>query len=129
MVARDKHSLNGATLDVNFEMCESDEEKGKTIQVAGLASSTTEDSILNYFENKRRSGGEEVEKVDLRKETGMAFVTFKDANGRQFILMRYSCLSYKNTWQQVFFFRFLRNEKVLFWIRCKLFAQWGATIQ
>ena len=25
----------------------------------------------------------------------------------------------------VFFFRFLRNEKVLFWIRCKLFAQWG----
>ena len=23
-----------------------------------------------------------------------------------------------------FFFRFLRNEKGLFWIRCELFAQW-----
>ena len=103
VVARDKHSLNGAVLDVSFEMRDSDAEKGKTIQVAGLAPSTTEDSILNYFENKRRSGGGEVEKVDLRKETGTAFVTFKDANGKQFILMTDSSLSFKSTWYHVFF--------------------------
>ena len=85
VVGRDKHSLNGATLDVSFEMRESDAEKGKTIQVAGLAPSTTEDSIVNYFENKRRSGGGEVERVDLRGGTGLAYVTFKDANGKWFI--------------------------------------------
>ena len=26
---------------------------------------------------------------------------------------------------RIFLFRFLRNETVLFWIRCELFAQWG----
>ena len=81
VVARDKHTLNGATLDVSFEMRDSDEEKGKTIKVAGLAANTTEDSILNYFENKRRSGGGEVETVELRSDTGVAFVTFKDGDG------------------------------------------------
>ena len=78
VVARDKHTLNDATLDV----CDSDEEKGKTIEVAGLASNTTEDLVRHYFRNKRRSGGGEVETVELRSDTGMAFVTFKDVDGK-----------------------------------------------
>ena len=82
VVARDKHTLNGATLDVSFEMRDSDEEMGKTIKVAGLAANTTEDSVLNYFENKRRSGGGEVETVELRSDTGVAFVTFNDVDGK-----------------------------------------------
>ena len=82
VVVWDKHTLNGATLNVSLQMRDSDEEKGKTIEVAGLAASTTEDSILNYFENKRRSGGGEVETVKLRSDTGVAFVTFKDGDGK-----------------------------------------------
>ena len=84
VVARDKHTLNGATLDVSLEICDSssDEENRKTIKVADLAGNTTEDSILNYFENERRSGGGEVETVELQSDTGVAFVTFKDANGK-----------------------------------------------
>ena len=82
VVERDKHTLNKATLDVTFEMRERRDENSKTIKVAGLPASTTQDSILNYFENKRRSGGGEVETVDLRLEAGLAFVTFKDIGGK-----------------------------------------------
>lgn len=83
VVVHDKHSMDGAKLDVSLELPDSSEENGKTIEVAGLAASTTPDSISNYFENKRRSGGGEVETVNLRREEGVAFVTFKDADGKQ----------------------------------------------
>ena len=82
VVQRDKHTLNGATLDVRIEVSENTGDGEKTIKVSGLAAKTTEDSILNYFENKRRSGGGEVESVDLRSDTGVAVVTFKDASGK-----------------------------------------------
>ena len=77
-----KHALNEATLDVSFEMRGRRDENTKTIEVAGLLGSMTKDSILNYFENKRRSGGGEVETVDLRHKDGVAFVTFKDVGGK-----------------------------------------------
>ena len=82
MVEREKHTLNEATLDVSFETFGRRDENTKTIEVAGLPGSATKDSILNYFENKRRSGGREVETVDLRHEAGVAFVTFKDIGGK-----------------------------------------------
>ena len=82
VVAGDKHTLNGATLDVSLEVRGRREEKSKTIKVAGLPTSTTKDSIWNYFENKRRSGGGEVETVDMKLEAGVAFVTFKDIDGK-----------------------------------------------
>ena len=82
VVARNKHTLNGATLNVSLQMRDSDEEYGKTIKVAGLVASTTEDSIWNYFENNRRSGGGEVETVKLRSDIGVALVTFKDVDGK-----------------------------------------------
>ena len=82
MVEREKHTLNEATLDVSFEMCGRRDENIKTIEVAGLPGSTTEDMIWDYFENTRRSGGREVETVDLRHEAGVAFVTFKDIGGK-----------------------------------------------
>ncbi len=96
VVACDKHCLNGATLDVSFETRHSDNAKSKTIEVAGLAANTTEDSVWNYFENKRRSGGGAVETVDLRSDTGVAFVTFKDDNGKLFILIYLLFVSYNN---------------------------------
>ncbi|XP_078371828.1 protein mono-ADP-ribosyltransferase PARP14-like isoform X2 [Oculina patagonica] len=61
-----------------FETRRSDNARSKSIQVTGLTANTTKDSIWNYFENERRSGGGEVETVDLRSDTGEAFVTFKD---------------------------------------------------
>lgn len=81
MVERDKHTLNETTLDVNFEMHGGRDENSKTIEVTGLSASTTKDSILNYFENKRRSGGGEIETFDLKVKVGVAFVTFKDIGG------------------------------------------------
>ena len=82
VVEKDKHSLNGANLEVTKEMAEKHKEAAKTIMVTCLAPKTTEDSLLNYFENERRSGGGAVESVTIQRETGTAFVTFKDADGK-----------------------------------------------
>lgn len=83
VVKHDKqHILNGATLDVSLELLDDAESTSKTIKITGVAAKTTEDSISNYFENERRSGGGEVEAVDLRPEENVAFVTFKDVDGK-----------------------------------------------
>lgn len=83
VVKHDKqHILNGATLDVSLELLDDAESTSKTIKITGVAEKTTEDSISNYFENERRSGGGEVEAVDLRPEENVAFVTFKDVDGK-----------------------------------------------
>ena len=85
VVQHEKHTLNGATLDVSLEVCEGQgKDGGKTIKVTGLATKTTEDSITNYFENERRSGGGAVESVEFQSDTGVALVTFEDANGKCF---------------------------------------------
>ena len=84
VVQRGKHTLNGATLDVSVEASDKSKDVEKTIKITGLAAKTTKDSILNYFENKRRSGGGEVESVDFGGDTGVAFVTFVDVNGKFF---------------------------------------------
>ena len=79
---KDKHSLNGANLEVTKEMSEKHKEAAKTITVTCLAAKTTEDSLWNYFENERRSGGGAVESVTIQHDTGTAFVTFEDADGK-----------------------------------------------
>ena len=60
---KDKHTLNGDNLEVTKEMAEKHKEAAKTIMVTCLAAKTTEDSLWNYFENERRSGGGAVESV------------------------------------------------------------------
>ena len=82
VVEKDKHTLNGATLEVTKEMSHKHKEAAKTIMVTCLATKTTEDSLLNYFENRRRSGGGAVESVNIQHDTGTAFVTFEDADGK-----------------------------------------------
>ena len=85
VVQREKHTLNEATLDVSLEVCEGQSKVGgKTIKVTGLAEKTTKDSIINYFENERRSGGGAVESVEFQCDTGVALLTFEDANGKCF---------------------------------------------
>ena len=82
VVEKDKHTLNGANLEVTKETSEKHKEAAKTIMVTCLAEKTTEDSLWNYFENERRSGGGAVESVNIQHDTGTAFVTFEDADGK-----------------------------------------------
>ena len=84
VIKRDQHILNGATLDVSLEFLDNAENTSKTIQITGLTAQSTEDSIRNYFENEKRSGGGEVETVTFRLEENVAFVTFKDVGGKLF---------------------------------------------
>ena len=84
MIKLDQHILNGATLHVSLELLDNAENTSKTIQITGLTAQSTEDSIRNYFENERRSGGGEVEAVTFRPEENVALVTFKDVEGEFF---------------------------------------------
>ena len=84
MIKHDQHILNDATLHVSLELLDNAENTNKTIQITGLTAQSTEDSIRNYFENERRSGGGEVEAVTFRPEENMALVTFKDVEGEFF---------------------------------------------
>ena len=84
VVKHGQHILNGATLHVSLQLLHNAENTSKTIQITGLTAQSTEDSIRNYFENARRSGGGEVEAVTFRPEENMALVTFKDFEGEFF---------------------------------------------
>ena len=81
VVKHDQHILNGATPHASFELLDNAENTSKTIQITGLTAQSTEDSIRNYFENERRSGGGEVEAVTFLPEENVALVTFKDVEG------------------------------------------------
>ena len=88
MLQRDQHSLDGAVLtvassDTAVALQENEEiQESRTIEVTGLASTTTKDSIINYFENTRRSGGGEIEDVEFTPEKGYAAVTFLSAESK-----------------------------------------------
>ena len=83
VLQREQHSLDGALLTValsrNATVGIPDEEKmeeSRTIEVTGLASTTTKDAIINFFENTPRSGGGEISDVEIVTEKGCAVVTF-----------------------------------------------------
>lgn len=85
------HKVSGLSLDVtlfaeeeqslvlNAEQPESDDEASITIVVSGDLPS--EDALLNYFENARRSGGGEVLNMDYNDEGDVA-ITFAEVKGR-----------------------------------------------
>ena len=76
VLSRPELTLEGATLEVSPAQ---DEWDGKTIEVCGLKPSTTDDGILMFFESKRRSGGDEVDKV--QRDMDKAVLTFKNSGG------------------------------------------------
>ena len=83
MLQREQHSLDEALVTValsrNATVGIPDEEKmeeSRAIEVTGLASTTTKDAIINFFENTRRSGGGEISDVEIVTEKGCAVVTF-----------------------------------------------------
>lgn len=67
------------SLVLNAEQPESDDEASITIVVSGDLPS--EDALLNYFENARRSGGGEVLNMDYNDEGDVA-ITFAEVEGR-----------------------------------------------
>ena len=64
-----------------------DEEDGITIIVSGIPSSISEDALVSYLENSRRSGGGDVSEIHY-KDKGEAVITFSEVKGTQ-------CLSLK----------------------------------
>ena len=83
MLQQEQHSLDGALVTVALSRKATvgipDEEKmeeSRIIEVTGLASTTTKDAIINFFENTRRSGGGEISDLQIVTEKGCAVVTF-----------------------------------------------------
>ena len=67
--------LDGKNLTVKqVEVC-------NCVTVTGLPDNTTEDTIMLYFENSRRSGGGDVCKVDFSCDEKCALVHFQDPAG------------------------------------------------
>ena len=59
----------------------------RALIVRGLPQSTTEDTVLNYFENTRRSGGGAVEEVKI--EGSVARVKFESSEGNLVIMFTF----------------------------------------
>lgn len=53
--------------------------QSRVVFIRGLSKDTTEDTLLNYFENTRRSGGGPVEEVKISENT--AQVKFESSEG------------------------------------------------
>ena len=62
---------------------------GKTIEVRGINTSTTNEAIEMFFESKRRSGGDTVEKIQRDAECHVTYVTLENADG-----LYYACALY-----------------------------------
>ena len=71
-------------IEVNYR--QSDESEGgievSAILVTNLPPNVTDQQIELFFENSKKSGGGEVQKVEYDKEARSAIVTFKDVEGK-----------------------------------------------
>ena len=54
---------------------------GKTIEVRGINTSTNDEAIEMFFESKRRSGGDTVEKIQRYADSHITYVTMENADG------------------------------------------------
>ncbi|CAH1268230.1 PARP14 [Branchiostoma lanceolatum] len=57
-----------------------------TIQVSGFTSCPNEDMVMLYFENKKRSGGGDIQEIQVRDNK--VFIVFKDPSVAQHVLSR-----------------------------------------
>ena len=70
-----------------------------TVEVFGLPPGASEDLVINYFENARRSKGGPVSAVVINPDSQKCLVTFESAEGKSGDLTRFQglCLScYQN---------------------------------
>ena len=54
---------------------------GKSIEVRGIESTTTDYAIKLFFDSKPRSGGGAVEAMQRNTDNNVTYVTFKDPQG------------------------------------------------
>ncbi|XP_076461057.1 uncharacterized protein LOC143293736 [Babylonia areolata] len=59
-----------------------------TVEVQGLVPVTTKDTVMLYFENKRRSGGGVIDDLQYVEGSGVASVTFRDAEAMTRVLQQ-----------------------------------------
>ncbi|XP_041370265.1 uncharacterized protein DDB_G0292186-like [Gigantopelta aegis] len=78
-----QHKLQGRVLTVMLDTAEEEEDTSEepddpltTVVVKGCDSNISNDSITLYFENKRRGGGVNIEKIQ-REENGLIYITFE----------------------------------------------------
>ncbi|XP_078364642.1 protein mono-ADP-ribosyltransferase PARP14-like isoform X2 [Oculina patagonica] len=94
-VEHSPHLLSGASLQVSlFEEFEDEhhddleeniDENDITIIVSGISPSTTEDAVINYFENSKRSGGGDVSNIEITDD-GETMITFPEVKDLQRLL-------------------------------------------
>ncbi|CAC5408902.1 unnamed protein product [Mytilus coruscus] len=77
-----------ATTDSNGNEDIEEDSPTNRIKVSKLPSSATEDEIINFFENRRVSGGHDVEFVDYEKKSNTAFVIFKEVEAVEAVLSK-----------------------------------------
>lgn len=63
---------------------EKEEDGGRAIKITNIPSETTEEELVLFFENRKKSGGDEVEKVDYNRSTHTAFIWFKEEDGKTY---------------------------------------------
>lgn len=60
---------------------EEEEKEGGAIKVTRIHPETTEEEIKDFFKNRKKSGGGDVEKVEYDKSTHTAVIWFKEDDG------------------------------------------------
>ena len=90
-VLKQNHKINGKPVTVSLLTTSRSSTKAEgsdlatpetcSVEVKGLGADTNEDTIQLYFENTRRSGGGPVEEFKYKQGSGVAIITFKEAEG------------------------------------------------
>ena len=90
-VLKQNHKINGKPVTVSLLTTSRSSTKAEgsdlatpetcSVEVKGLDADTNEETIQLYFENKRRSGGGPVEELKYKQGSGVATITFKEAEG------------------------------------------------
>ncbi|KAI0208320.1 hypothetical protein LSAT2_006997 [Lamellibrachia satsuma] len=87
ILSRSALTLDGRTLDVSASQEVWD---GKSIEVRGLKSSTTHDTVELFFKDFRRSGGGSLEYVHIDRENNVAHLVFEQPEVARMVLSKHT---------------------------------------
>lgn len=93
VLKKSPHKLNGQAVEVEECCVKSPQDVNKSattteggqpskliVKVEEIPTSISSDSLLYYFENRKRSGGGEIQNIDY-KGAGVAIITFTEDSG------------------------------------------------
>ena len=92
-VLKKSHSLSGCNLTVKekkggaLDMTDSAAQPhlNKAIEVSGFKSDVSEEMLMMYFENTRRSGGGDILEIQMNARTNNTIITFEDPTGKRMV--------------------------------------------